>query len=145
MRHHELFQSSSQSKLKRSSMTSTMRLGMVEALIASHCRSVLSSQITHLRDLSLANALGSFFSPEHSLISRIFKFDSRSNSMGRSFKDLHNEISRNSSCWSAQMEGGSIDKLGHADNLSALSDLNLPKSSGNFWIRWQLVTDNFWR
>ena len=108
------------------------------------CLSVFLSQpqITCCKYLSLVNPLGSFFSPEHFLMSNIFKFDSWQNSMGRSFKDLHNEISRNSSCPSLQMEGGSIDKLGHAENLSTLSDFNLVKSSGNFWIRWQLVTDN---
>lgn len=85
------------------------------------------------KDLSLANALGNIFSPKHSFMSNIFNFGSWSNSIGRPFKDMHSEISRNFSCWSLQMEGGSIDKLGDVDNLNNLSDLNLPKSLGNFW------------
>ena len=52
-------------------------------------------------------------------------FTSQTVAFGKLLKDLHSKISRNLSCCS-QMEGGSIDKHVHTDNLSTLNDLKIP-------------------
>ena len=119
--------------------TSIVRLSMAEALITSHYCSVCSSHLTCCKNLILANYLGNIFILKHSLMSKIFKFDSWSSSIRRLFKELQSKISRNYSCWSLPIKGGIISNLGHVDNLNKISDLNIPKSSGNFWLTKKLV------